>query len=291
TRATISNGSSRSRSAPFSNANACSAVSIATVPAARSSAKLASAVPWTNSAPTSTGTGRPGSSRVKMRPPARSRASSTTTERPASDSARAAASPAAPAPITTTSARIVRTPERSARRADERRGTVLAAPRVLRYLAQALGAALQREHRRGRFLQARVDRAERHDDDVVDHCGVDQKREQGVEEVADREVRAVQVEPESGEARLSDERRDQRRDQILHEGVHHRGERGADDDRDGEVDDVPARDELCEAFEHACLFSKSGTARRRASVVADAARYARRVRLAYPPGGRATSGS
>src|SRR5207247_5046654 len=40
---------------------------------------------------------------VKMRPPMRSRASRTTTRRPAPDNSRAAARPAAPAPMTTTS--------------------------------------------------------------------------------------------------------------------------------------------------------------------------------------------
>ena len=46
-------------------------VSIATVCAARSSSKLTPAVPWMNSPPSSTGTGRPASSRVYKRPPIR----------------------------------------------------------------------------------------------------------------------------------------------------------------------------------------------------------------------------
>src|SRR5580765_4563593 len=56
-----------------------------------------------NSAPSSTGSGTPGSRTVQQRPPTRSRASSTSTERPARPSSAAAESPAAPAPMTNTS--------------------------------------------------------------------------------------------------------------------------------------------------------------------------------------------
>src|SRR5438034_11724659 len=56
-----------------------------------------------NSAPSSIGSARSGGWRVKMRPPMRWRASRTTTRRPAPDRSRAAARPAAPAPMTMTS--------------------------------------------------------------------------------------------------------------------------------------------------------------------------------------------
>src|SRR5262245_37533583 len=56
-----------------------------------------------NSAPSSTGTSRPGMRRVQQRPPMRSRASRMTTERPARESTSAAAGPAAPAPTIRTS--------------------------------------------------------------------------------------------------------------------------------------------------------------------------------------------
>src|SRR5277367_768775 len=55
-----------------------------------------------NSAPSSIGTGEAGSSRVRTRPPMRSRASRIVTERPASASLTAAAIPAKPAPMTMT---------------------------------------------------------------------------------------------------------------------------------------------------------------------------------------------
>src|SRR5436190_6286237 len=65
--------------------------------------KVSSTSPWMNSAPSSMGRGRSGWWRVKMRPPMRWRASTMTTCLPAPDRSRAAARPAAPAPMTTTS--------------------------------------------------------------------------------------------------------------------------------------------------------------------------------------------
>ena len=73
------------------------------LPERASSARVIGACPWMNSAPSSMGAGRSGSLRVHTRPPTRSRASSSRTERPAAASSAAAASPAAPAPITMTS--------------------------------------------------------------------------------------------------------------------------------------------------------------------------------------------
>src|SRR5678815_1353912 len=67
------------------------------------SAYVASASPWMNSAPSSTGMPRPGIWRVQQRPPTRFRASRMTTERPARESTSAAARPAAPAPTIRTS--------------------------------------------------------------------------------------------------------------------------------------------------------------------------------------------
>src|SRR6185437_8360498 len=78
-------------------------VSAAGAPVWRRSSVVSGDSPWMNSAPSSTGAARAGSRRVQMRPPIRSRASRTRTERPALPSAAAAARPAAPAPITMTS--------------------------------------------------------------------------------------------------------------------------------------------------------------------------------------------
>src|SRR5438094_8513918 len=59
--------------------------------------------PCTNSAPSSTGTGQSPPRRVRIRPPTRSRASSTRTVQPACASRTAAANPDTPAPSTSTS--------------------------------------------------------------------------------------------------------------------------------------------------------------------------------------------
>src|SRR5436190_10365393 len=77
--------------------------STAARPARLSSACVTFASPWMNSAPSSSGTSRPGTRRVQQRPPTRSRASSTSTRSPARASSSAAARPAAPAPMTMTS--------------------------------------------------------------------------------------------------------------------------------------------------------------------------------------------
>ena len=72
--------------------------------------------------PTSTGT--PFTCFVQVRPPTRSRASSTTTEWPFFRSARAVVRPASPAPTTTTSAeRLWRRPPAMRRRGGGHRGT------------------------------------------------------------------------------------------------------------------------------------------------------------------------
>src|SRR5215831_6716166 len=59
--------------------------------------------PWTKVPPSSIGIGLSGGWRDRRRPPTRSRASMTTTDRPCCVSRRAAARPAAPAPIIATS--------------------------------------------------------------------------------------------------------------------------------------------------------------------------------------------
>jgi hypothetical protein len=53
------------------------------------------------------------------------------------------------------------------------------------------------------------------------------------------------------DSRLAADRRDQRGDEVLDDRVDDRAERGADDHRDGEVDDVAAQDEVAELLEHA----------------------------------------
>ena len=65
--------------------------------------RVAATRPCTNSAPSSMGWAIPAARSVRMRPPTRSRASSTTTRMPDSCNTRAADRPATPAPTTITS--------------------------------------------------------------------------------------------------------------------------------------------------------------------------------------------
>ena len=61
--------------------------------------------------------------------------------------------------------------------------------------------------------------------------------------VADRERELV-------EALLPDDRADDRHDDVLHQAHDEQAERGADDHRDGQVEDVALHDELLEVVEH-----------------------------------------
>src|SRR5262249_12140539 len=108
------------------------------------------ALPWTNSAPSSTGTGQSWSRRVSTRPPMRGRASSTRTVLLARTSTSAAASPAAPAPTTTTSTVSSATLEASSSGAPVVAGIVVERPALVRstVLSRAAAGLLVR------FLQA-----------------------------------------------------------------------------------------------------------------------------------------
>jgi hypothetical protein len=57
----------------------------------------------------------------------------------------------------------------------------------------------------------------------------------------------VDGEGEVAEVGLAADGRDQRGDQVCHQGGHQGCEREADDDRDGEVDEIAAEQELLEA--------------------------------------------
>src|SRR3954464_3979644 len=87
---------------------------------------------------------------------------------------------------------------------------------------------------------------DRHDDEEVDDRRDDQEREQRVNKKAVSKVRAVDVEEELAEVGLPSDRRDQRRDEARRERRHECAERGPDEPRDGEIDDVAAQQELAE---------------------------------------------
>src|SRR5205085_10045533 len=81
----------------------------------------------------------------------------------------------------------------------------------------------------------------------------DQAVEQSGDDGGDVDVGALlAVDELDAETRAGGRRHrvDQRLDDDLREGRHDRGERGADDHGDGEVDDVATQDEVLEALEH-----------------------------------------
>ena len=59
------------------------------------------------------------------------------------------------------------------------------------------------------------------------------------------------------EVRLADDHRDDRHDEVVHEGVDDCRERQAHDERDGELDDVAAEQEILELLQHGSLLGRS----------------------------------
>ena len=67
---------------------------------------------------------------------------------------------------------------------------------------------------------------------------------------------AVKVEDEVGEVWFPDNCRDERIDDVLGEGCDDAGEGCADDDGDGQIQDIAAEDEVTKAFEHRLISLK-----------------------------------
>jgi hypothetical protein len=113
--------------------------------------------------------------------------------------------------------------------------------------------------------QRRLGAAPRHqrvhgDHDEEEHGrGYRQERDHGVQEVAVPEHAAIDREGEAREIVLAENRGDDRRDQIRHEGGDDRAKSGADDNSHREVDDVAAQQEGLELPEHALGFVNFAT--------------------------------
>src|SRR5512132_313036 len=78
------------------------------------------------------------------------------------------------------------------------------------------------------------------------HEGDGDEGDQHVQEVPVAERRAVDRELEGAEVRLAEDGRDQRGEQVGDGRLDHRGERGPDHERDGQVNDVASKQELLE---------------------------------------------
>src|SRR5580704_1532606 len=118
-------------------------------------------------------------------------------------------------------------------------------------LAQALRTLLRgRIGRRWRFAHSRDQEIHWGHDKEIHGRRYQHKRDAGIDEVADGKHAAVDGELDGGEIRFSNNRRNQRSQQILGESRYHRGERRPDDDADRHVDYVAAKNELLESAKH-----------------------------------------
>ena len=90
----------------------------------------------------------------------------------------------------------------------------------------------------------------RHHDDEVDGRGDDHEVDQRGDRRAVDDLRAVDGDAGVAEVRRAADRADDAADEVGRERRHDGAERRADDDRDGEVDDVAAHEEVAEALEH-----------------------------------------
>ena len=98
-------------------------------------------------------------------------------------------------------------------------------------------------------LHQGVDRLDHQEED---HQGHDHERQHGVEEGPVGDLRSVDGERQPVElGAATEDGLDQRGDQIAHEGVHHTGERGADDHGHRQVEQVAPQQKLLELLHHA----------------------------------------
>src|SRR6476659_10342110 len=105
----------------------------------------------------------------------------------------------------------------------------------------------------GRLRHPRLDRIDRLDHEEEERRRSRHERDRGRDERAVAEDRVVYREREVREVGLAHEHRDDRHDQVAHERVDQRSERETEDERDGELDEVAAHDEVAKLLEHRCL--------------------------------------
>jgi len=86
----------------------------------------------------------------------------------------------------------------------------------------------------------------RHYDEEVNGCSHKEKVDHRVHQVAVSELAAIDREGEAGEVLLAEDCGDERREDVLNEGLHDTGERSANDHGDCQVDHIAASDEVPE---------------------------------------------
>jgi len=86
----------------------------------------------------------------------------------------------------------------------------------------------------------------RHYDEEVNGCSHKEKVDHRVHQVAVSELAAIDREGEAGEVLLAEDCGDERREDVLNEGLHDTGEGSANDHSDCQVDHIAASDEVPE---------------------------------------------
>lgn len=124
--------------------------------------------------------------------------------------------------------------------------------------AQALGAGFRRRRRRRRgrgSFDASQESIERQDDGEVNYAGHNQERNGGVDEVANVDGRAVDLDDHAAEVGLAHHGSDELGEDVFHHGVDDGIESRADDDGDGQVDNVSTQNKVAKSLEHLILRS------------------------------------
>ena len=118
------------------------------------------------------------------------------------------------------------------------RSTKLAALRVDWDFAQAFRALLRRGIRWRFLVRPCNQRIHRQHDKKVHSRGDDKERNKSVDKFAIQKFAAMNREYQPGEVGLLHDRRDKRRQQVLHKTLYHGPERGSDHNSDRHIHDV-----------------------------------------------------
>src|ERR1019366_3450960 len=109
-------------------------------------------------------------------------------------------------------------------------------------VAEALGTFFGGGVRRHRLLLHAIHKGvHREHHEVINGGGDEQEGDDGVDEIADGELAAVDSELNGGEVGLTDQGRDERGQEVFGESGDDAAEGRTDDDADGKIDDVAAK--------------------------------------------------
>src|SRR5271167_2484165 len=135
-----------------------------------------------------------------------------------------------------------------------RRGAESAASGVQRNVTLALRTFLFVG--KGLLLVTLHQRIHRQHHEIVHGRSDEQERDDRVDEITIKKLRPVYLEIEAGEVRLAGDGRDNRGEQVFHEGGDYGAKRGTDNDAHRKIDNIAAQNKLAKSFEHEGLRKK-----------------------------------